>query len=1108
MNSNDFDERWDEADRLFEAALELPVEERRMFVERSCGDDTALREKVIALLLAEERSRGFLGRSAVDVLAEPAERVTCGQVPQTEEGDAGMPRRIGRYRVIKEIGRGGWGTVYRAERDADDFDQTVAIKLLRRGLDTDDVLARFRAERQILANLGHPNIARLLDGGAAADGRPYLVMELVDGLPITDYCRTRALSLADRLWLFITAARAVQYAHRQGVIHRDLKPSNILVTTEGEPKLLDFGIAKLIDEAQELGTPRTRTGFRIMTPEFASPEQVSGQAVTRASDVYQLGVLLYQLLVGRLPGPRDGCSPIVREQRGPSDAIMPPSAALARGGNRVAAEAGKTGEPAGIPSAPSALTRELRRGLDQIVLKALQNAPERRYHSVEDLVQDIERFLTGRPVTARFESRLSLALKRIASHSGIRALASITVVLLSGIFVGSRGFIAIRAAPELPLLAIGEFESTGAAETEDLPHLLRNLLAAELSHAGASLLSSSRLHEVRAQLETGGSPISEAEAARAAGADEMFRGSLLHHDDGRFTLHLQRVDLHRDRVRSTFAIEGDDLRRLASLGVARLLADLGMALPKARAASTLVSPSAHRFYEEGLRAYYRGDDASARRYFLASVAEDSTFAMPSYYLSRLPNGQIERGEHINRALRHSIRSPEAERLFIQAAWSGYMFEPGYLSLADSMVRRAPSDPEARFQLGDALFLGGEYSRAIHHLKEVVALDSLGFRAARLRCRGCDAMSRQITAYILLDSIPEAERVARRWIELQPASARAWVSLSDVLLWSGRPEAAIGARQRATEFRDTSPEDAVYPAIVAIFSGDFERADRLLSEKVRFSPPAVQREAIWWTIISLRNQGRLKEALAAARLHGDLIGADYAAWTARSPEAVVLFEGGRLREAIALYEQLALNTWDGEASPNRLAGHRASVLTHLGNARAVAGDTIGLEALADSIEALGRRSGNHRFRVAHHHVRGMLARSRGDRKLAVEEFRRAEYAVTEAYGRTKTELARTLLELHRPREALQVIQPVLRAGMMGPIYHAPRSEVQEIAGQVWEALGRADSAAVYYRRVLHAWHTADPELHGRRAEVQRRLSALEDRSRNVPPRNIVALQPAQ
>jgi tetratricopeptide (TPR) repeat protein len=437
-----------------------------------------------------------------------------------------------------------------------------------------------------------------------------------------------------------------------------------------------------------------------------------------------------------------------------------------------------------------------------------------------------------------------------------------------------------------------------------------------------------------------------------------------------------------------------------------------------------------------------------------------------------------------------------------------MFEPGYLRLADSMVRRAPSDPEARFQLGDALFLGGEYSRAIHHLKEVVALDSLGFRAARLRCRGCDAMSRQITAYILLDSIPEAERVARRWIELQPASARAWVSLSDVLLWSGRPEAAIGARQRATEFRDTSPEDAVYPAIVAIFSGDFERADRLLSEKVRFSPPAVQREAIWWTIISLRNQGRLKEALAAARLHGDLIGADYAAWTARSPEAVVLFEGGRLREAIALYEQLALNTWDGEASPNRLAGHRASVLTHLGNARAVAGDTIGLEALADSIEALGRRSGNHRFRVAHHHVRGMLARSRGDRKLAVEEFRRAEYAVTEAYGRTKTELARTLLELHRPREALQVIQPVLRAGMMGPIYHAPRSEVQEIAGQVWEALGRADSAAVYYRRVLHAWHTADPELHGRRAEVQRRLSALEDRSRNVPPRNIVALQPAQ
>jgi serine/threonine protein kinase/tetratricopeptide (TPR) repeat protein len=1112
MNPSEVDERWDKADRLFESALDLPVAERRTFVERTCAEDTALRDRVFALLVAEERSRRFLGRSAVDVLAEPVERETCGEGSRPDEGDSAIPPRIGRYRVIREIGRGGWGTVYRAERDAGDFEQTVAIKLLRRGLDTDDVLARFRAERQILANLGHPNIARLLDGGAAADGRPYLVMELVDGLPITDYCRTRALPLADRLRLFITAARAVQYAHRRGVIHRDLKPSNILVTAEGEPKLLDFGIAKLIDEAEGAGTPRTRTGFRIMTPEFASPEQVSGQPVTPASDVYQLGVLLYQLLVGRLPGSRDGGSPLVRGQRGPGDATLPPSAALGRWGNRVATDAGKANESAGVSGAPSAhtreLRRELRRGLDQVVLKALQDAPERRYHSVEALVEDIERFLTGRPVTARSASRFSLALKDPAAPRGIRVLGLIAAVLLAGIFVGSRGLTAVRAAPELPLLAIGEFGTAGTTETQDLPYLIRNLLVAELSHAGASLLSSSRLHEVLAQLETGGSPVPEADAARAAGADEMLRGTLRYHDGGRFTLHLERVDLHRDRVRSTFAIEGDDPRRLASLGVARLLADLGMALPKTRVASSLVSPTAHRFYEEGLRAYYRGDDESARRYLLAAVAEDSTFAMPSYYLSRLPNGQIERGEHINRALRHSGRSPEAERLFIGAAWSGYMFEPGYLRLADSMVRRSPGDPEARFRLGDALFLGGDYSRAIHHLKEVVELDSLAFRAARLRCRGCDAMSRQITAYILLDSIPEAERVARRWIELQPASALAWVSLSNVLLLSGRPEAAITARQRATEYRATNPEDAVYPAIAAIFSGDFERADGLLSEKVRFSPPAVQREAIWWTIISLRNQGRLREALAAARLHRDLTGPDYASWSARSPEAVVLFEGGRLREAIALYEQLAHETWNGEASPNRLAGHRAWVLTHLGNARAVAGDTIGLEALADSIEALGRRSGHHRFRVAHHHVRGMLARARGDRNRAVEEFHRAEYAVTEAYGRTKVELARTLLELDRPREALRVIQPVLRSGMTGPVYHAPRSEVHEILGHVWDALGHADSASVYYGRVLHAWRAADPELHDRRAGVQSRLRALEDGNRDVPSRNRVALQRPQ
>jgi eukaryotic-like serine/threonine-protein kinase len=428
MNSNDYDERWDEADRLFEAALELPVEERRMFVERSCGDDTALREKVVALLLAEERSRGFLGRSAEEALAEPSGFDTDRESLNGEEGDFATLRRIGRYRVIQEIGRGGWGTVYRAERDAGDFSQQVAIKLLRRGLDTDDVLERFRAERQILANLNHPNVARLVDGGATDDGRPYLVMELVEGVPITEYCGTRDIPLANRLRLFANVGRTVQYAHRNLVVHRDLKPSNILVTDEGEVKLLDFGIAKLIDDAaQGFGTPRTRTGFRPMTPEYASPEQVAGETITTASDVYQLGLLLYELLAGHRPhlSGRRLHDILTREEP------VPPSEAVLRGSGADADA--RTGGRSGME--PRRLSRQLRGDLDTITLKTLRTDPERRYASVTELVEDVERYLAGQPVRARPDTWSYRARKLVRRRPGVVAVG--LVLFLTGVGYGA-----------------------------------------------------------------------------------------------------------------------------------------------------------------------------------------------------------------------------------------------------------------------------------------------------------------------------------------------------------------------------------------------------------------------------------------------------------------------------------------------------------------------------------------------------------------------------------------------------------------------------------------------------------------------------------------------
>src|SRR5690606_25102516 len=255
-------------------------------------------------------------------------------------GDAALAPgvRVGAYRIVHEIGRGGMGVVYLAERADEEFEKRVALKVVKRGMDTDEVLRRFRHERQILASLEHPNIARLLDGGATSDGRPYLVMEHVEGEPIDAYCDRRRLGIRERLELFRAVCDAVQHAHQRLVVHRDIKPSNILVTAAGEPKLLDFGIAKLLDDSSPDATPHTRTGLRLLTPEYASPEQVRGAPVTTASDVYALGIVLYRLLSGRPP--YEVHEPSVAEaERALDREPPPPSVAAVRSAENGAGEA-------------------------------------------------------------------------------------------------------------------------------------------------------------------------------------------------------------------------------------------------------------------------------------------------------------------------------------------------------------------------------------------------------------------------------------------------------------------------------------------------------------------------------------------------------------------------------------------------------------------------------------------------------------------------------------------------------------------------------------------------------------------------------------------------
>ena len=448
-------ERWQRIKAILQAALERAPEERTAFVAEACADDGTLRLEVESLLKEQDAMQ-----RAPETAPEGGLVATLLSHAQQVEG-----KRIGPYRLIRELGHGGMGAVYLAERADGQFKQFVALKLIRRGLEHGEVLRRFRYERQILAGLDHPNIARLLDGGATEDGTPYFALEYIEGQPLDEYCCEHKLSVPQRLELFRTVCSAVQYAHQNLVIHRDLKPSNIMVTPPrdgkaGVPKLLDFGIAKLLNPTQfDLTEAQTQASVRPMTPAYASPEQVRGQPVTTASDVYSLGVLLYELLTGRRPYEIAGLSVREIEQAVCDSEPERPSTALSHasheGKRRAAvlraslktnvvrstadtqAEAFDEASAAGLD--PERARRQLQGDLDNIVMMALRKEPQRRYASVEQLSEDIRRHLAGLPVTARPNTFGYRAGKFIRRHkTGVAAALLVVVSLLSGLLVAVR----------------------------------------------------------------------------------------------------------------------------------------------------------------------------------------------------------------------------------------------------------------------------------------------------------------------------------------------------------------------------------------------------------------------------------------------------------------------------------------------------------------------------------------------------------------------------------------------------------------------------------------------------------------------------------------------
>jgi len=449
-------DNWEKVQEIFFAAADLPSAEQHRFLEGACRDNPDLRRDVDSLLVADRTHS-----HDIDLAVKAAAQ-------EILDADPVIGARFGPWRVSREIGRGGMGIVYLVIRDDAQFQKQAALKLIRAGMDTAELLLRFRHERQILASLDHPYIARLIDGGTTPEGRPFLVMDHVEGLRIDSWCRGHSLGVEDRCRLFLKVCEAVSYAHRSLVVHRDLKPGNILIAADGSPKLLDFGVAKLLAADRD---PALTTAAPAVTPDYASPEQILGQPITTAADIYSLGAILYQLLSCTKPHRLGSATPAEIQQAVCHTEIPRPSAAVDRE----------------LPNA-ARLGRRLAGDLDNIVMMALRKEPERRYASVDQFADDIRRHLDGRAVRARqnsvaYRTRKFLRRRRFEIAGTAIVVASLVAGIVMALSQGRQAETARQAAESQRKVAevqraVAERERAGA-EAARLSESMQHRIAEE-----------------------------------------------------------------------------------------------------------------------------------------------------------------------------------------------------------------------------------------------------------------------------------------------------------------------------------------------------------------------------------------------------------------------------------------------------------------------------------------------------------------------------------------------------------------------------------------------------------------------------------------------------
>lgn len=654
-------------------------------------------------------------------------------------------------------------------------------------------------------------------------------------------------------------------------------------------------------------------------------------------------------------------------------------------------------------------------------------------------------------------------------------------------------------AADAPLVAVGRIASFGEdSSVRALAAPVSDLLATSMARVpGLRVVSPARMlelmHAAGASADTGAAAF--VEAARRAGATVIIDGTLYARAGGRVRLDLRRVDLATGAIGDVRTIEGTDVFALVDSGTASLVTSLGRRSPAGSVADvTTSSLPALRMYEDGIRAYYLGDMRTALGFFDAALAEDTSFALAAWYGSRAAaaagaDGYVGR---LERARRLAARATDRERLIITAGWANGVSSPSLRAIAETLVVRYPVEVEGYLYSGIALVTDGDFSASIAPLERAITMDSLGFRGNGASCGICEAFRWLVSAYELSDALPAAERVARRWVHLQPDSRTAVTALVEVMDWEGRGSAADSA------FRSVVPRDPFYGGAIdframhLIRYAEYDTADALLRAETQGTGASRRAEAWYQLAISLRQQGRLREALEAARQLRRY--AVLSVPRSTSPPAAAVIEAqlrlemGEAAAAAALFDSLAQIREAGD-EPSQVARRGVWMLAQAGGARLAAGDTAALERLVEPVRTLGRASGLGRDRRLFHHLEGLVLAARGDTTGAITEFRNAIYSTTAGFTRTNAELARLLAGERRFREAIAVLQPALRGSLEASNLYVSRTALNELLAQAWDSAGGRDSAVAHYAFVARSWQGGDAPFVQVARDARARMLAL-------------------